>query len=86
MVIPEPIGPLRIEPDDLLSHTLPALKLNTVSLSVVETDSLDPGVGAQRVPEADGRILPAREEDQRPNSLPIAELLHHLTYSGPIGS
>ncbi len=59
MVGPEPVSPLRKQPHHLLAHTLPALKLDAVALPVIETDGLDPGVGAQRVAQTHGRVLPA---------------------------
>ena len=50
---------------DLSPHALPAFELDSMALAVVEADGLDAREGVERVGEADGRILPAREQHQR---------------------
>ena len=65
MVRPEPRAPGWEGARDLSPHALPAFELDSMSLAVVEADGLDAREGVERVGEADGRILPAREQHQR---------------------
>src|SRR5581483_4488286 len=65
VVRPEPLAPGGKAAGDLRPHALAAVELDPVPLAVVETDRLDALVAAQRKAEADGRILPAREQHQR---------------------
>ena len=64
MVRPEPRAPGWKGARDLGPHAQPTLELDGMALAVVEANGLDAREGVERMSEADGRILPAREQHQ----------------------
>ena len=72
MVWPEPRAPSGEDAGDLAPHALPALKFHAMPLAIVEANGLDALIAVERVSQADGQILPAREQHQC--SGPVAHL------------
>ena len=64
MIGAEAGAPSREGAGDLGPHALPAFELDGMALTVVETDRLDAREPVERVGEADGGILSAREQHQ----------------------
>src|SRR5262249_32466562 len=57
--------PVALERRHLLPHARPHGELDAVPLPVAESDRFDAGEPLERPGEADGRILPAGEKDER---------------------
>ena len=64
VVLAEARRPAREVPAQLRAHLEPAFALGRPALAVDEADRLDVVVALERVGEADGRVLAAREEDE----------------------
>ena len=62
MVWPVPLAPGGEGARDLSPHAVPAFELDSMPLAVVEADGLNAREGVERVGEASGGILPAREQ------------------------
>ena len=65
MVLAEAACPARIERRDAFPDARPNAELDRMALAVIEADRLHSGKALERPYQADGRILPAGEQDQR---------------------
>src|SRR4029078_4434193 len=64
MIWPEPCAPRWKGAGGPAPHRLAALKVHAIALAIVEANGLNPRIAVERVSQADGRILPAREQHQ----------------------